>query len=118
MSNYQFIDLTYLEEMSGGDSATRKVLLQSLLDELDRGVPHLRQLYNAKKWKDLSAACHHMKSTLSFAGNDSMIRANQQLWQFAQRASGPTRQAEAALNFIEAHCRQAKKEIQDALRRS
>ena len=84
--------------------------------ELDQSVPKLRDLYRKQQWKNLANTCHHMKSTLSFAGNDAMIRANQQLWQLARQGRGPSSQAEAALNFIEAHSRQAKREIQLALK--
>ncbi len=116
MSNYQFINLSYLEEMSGGDHATKKTLLNMLYKELDQSVPKLRQLYQKGKWDELGKTCHHMKSTLSFAGNDAMIRANQQLWEMVTRKNYQPNQAEAAINFIEAHSRQSKREIKLALK--
>ena len=78
---YSFINLTYLDKMSGGDRETKKMLLKMLIEELQASVPYMQVMLNGKKWLRLKEASHKMKSTLAFVGNKKMLTSNQTIWQ-------------------------------------
>ena len=50
-----------------------------LFEEMPIELEKMQQLCTASEWKELSGACHKMKSTLSFVGNDTMTNTNKTL---------------------------------------
>lgn len=78
------LDLSYLETMSAGDPHTMKLLLENLLSELNNHKNTARRLCETEDWAELDRFCHHFKSTLSFSGDQALINANLQLWDYAK----------------------------------
>jgi len=78
-NTYQFINLEYLELMSDGDDAMKKVLLDMLLEELPQEVEKMKTLVDQSAWNDVSEVSHKMKSTLAYVGNDEMTVANKSI---------------------------------------
>ena len=79
MSNYQYIDLNYLEEMSYGDAELKATMLDMLFDELPAELSKMRAHTDAQEWPQLSSVSHKMKSTLSFIGCDPLTEANRNI---------------------------------------
>ncbi len=76
---FEYINLDYLDMMADGDNEMKKVMLGMLFEEMPLELEKMQQLCNDSKWQELSGACHKMKSTLSFVGNDTMTNTNKTL---------------------------------------
>ena len=79
MSNFQYINLDYLEEMSYGDAELKATMLDMLFEEMPTELTKMRQHTEAGEWAELSSVSHKMKSTLSFIGCDPMTEANRNI---------------------------------------
>jgi len=76
---FEYINLDYLDMMADGDNEMKKVMLGMLFEEMPVELEKMQELCAANSWQDLSGACHKMKSTLSFVGNDTMTNTNKTL---------------------------------------
>ncbi len=76
MKVYEYVNLDYLNMMADGDDEMKKVMLAMLFEEMPLELVKMTELCAAGEWTELSAACHKMKSTLSFVGNKDMTEAN------------------------------------------
>ncbi|MEZ4985356.1 MAG: hypothetical protein R2795_10025 [Saprospiraceae bacterium] len=103
-----------METMSGGDAMVMQQLLTTLAEELERDIPKARHLYAKGDWKKLEQYCHHLKSTLSYSGDKSLIDANLALWEIAKK--GGAGKADAILKTIETRGAFVMKELKQILR--
>lgn len=78
-SEYQYINLDYLNLMTDDDNDMKKVMLDMLFEELPQELEKMNQLFATESWEELKAVSHKMKSTLSFVGNDPMTEANKNI---------------------------------------
>ena len=76
---YQYIHLAYLDQMAGDDSETRGQLLHMLIEDMEHNLPEMKALLQKQEWQALQNLSHHLKSTLVFAGNAEMARANRSI---------------------------------------
>lgn len=109
------LDLSYLRQMSGGDEEMQRLLLEMLAAELDRDLPRLHQLAQAKNWSELAGFCHHLKSTLLFSGDKMLIHANSQLMEHARKDGQTGLLVEPCLTIIEKNGRQVLREVKRLL---
>jgi len=75
--SYQYISLEYLETITGGDIETGKTILNMLLNDLETLCPKLYQSTQANHWEEVEKIAHKLKSSLAFAGNDSLTTSNE-----------------------------------------
>ncbi|MFT5166104.1 MAG: HPt (histidine-containing phosphotransfer) domain-containing protein [Saprospiraceae bacterium] len=80
----KYINLEYMEMMSDGDEAMKKIMLEMLLEELPQEINKMVAICQEAKWSELSAVSHKLKSTLAFVGNDEMTAANKNIETFAK----------------------------------
>lgn len=75
------LDLTYLESVSGGDSAFIKEILQMFITHTLPDSALLKQQIEAGEWSKVSSTAHKMKSSISMLGdpelNERIIRLEQ-----------------------------------------
>ena len=76
---YQYIDLSYLEEMAFGDAELKKTMLDMLFEEVPVELDKMRALTEVQDWDKLSSVSHKMKSTVSFVGNPALTEANRSI---------------------------------------
>ncbi|MCB0589645.1 MAG: Hpt domain-containing protein [Phaeodactylibacter sp.] len=82
---HRYIQLDYLEKMAGGDPKTRREMLQMLAEELEKSGARLKTLREEQNQQELQWLCHHLKSTLSFVGNEQLAKTNKGLEQLLQQ---------------------------------
>ena len=83
-SNFQFIDLSYLDLMADGDDEMKQTMIEMLLEEIPEEMEKMKTLQEAGNWKELREVSHKMKSTLSFIGNSIMTEANKRIEDIAK----------------------------------
>lgn len=79
MSDFRYINLTYLETMSMGDPATKSELLKITIDELQLEIPKMMRLHEQADWEALKDTSHRMKNTLPFVGHPAMTLATEKI---------------------------------------
>ena len=114
-SNYEFIDLSYLNQVAGDDNNTRSTLLDLIAQELTETIPQLPGFYAAKAWSDIKNHVHRMKTTLAFAGNAEMSTANNQIWKALVAMEAPEA-IDSMIGALEANYWQVVQELRTELR--
>lgn len=74
---YRFIQLAYLDTISGDDRELRQTLLEMVQHEIQTAIPAMKQAFQLKNWEELQEVSHKLKSTLAFVGNTDLTAANQ-----------------------------------------
>ena len=87
-TNFQFIDLSYLDLMADGDDDMKQTMIEMLLDEVPTEMEKMTDLHQSEDWKELREVSHKMKSTLSFIGNSAMTEANKTVENIAKSQEG------------------------------
>ena len=87
-TNYQYVNLDYLNLMTDGDDDMKKVMIDMLFEELPQELTKMNELYAAGDLEELKAVSHQMKSTLAVIGNDQMTNANKTLEATLKDGSG------------------------------
>ncbi len=107
------IDLSYLHNMTGGDVAVTRQMLELLVGELTEAPARLQHALKKADWEDLEKQCHHLKSTLVYVGNQTLLDANVRLWKMGMARNGNLPQAEREVRLIQ----QESRVVLEALRR-
>lgn len=84
MTGCRVIDLKYVNRMSDGDSAIRKQMLDILVQQLIQELPKIKEAIQKGDCKVLEDKCHSLHSTLMYAGNDTLTKANRNLINMAR----------------------------------
>lgn len=87
-TNFQFINLDYLDLMSDGDEDMKQTMIEMLLEEIPEEMEKMQSLNEEGDWKELREVSHKLKSTLSFVGNKEMTAANQRIEDIAKVGEG------------------------------
>lgn len=85
---YQYIDLTYLELMTEGDTEMQGTILQMLMEELPVELSSLQAGAATADWVNMKNISHKLKSTLAFVGNAEVAGVNEQLEQSLKEGLG------------------------------
>ncbi len=83
-SPYNYIDLSYLESISGGDAETENTILQMLLTDMEQLCPMLRTHFEAKQMEELEKVSHKLKTSLAFSGNPEIMKSNDEVLELAR----------------------------------
>ena len=87
-SPFHYIDLSYLESISGGDAETEKTILQMLLLDMDQLCPLLRTHFEAPQMEELEKVAHKLKTSLAFSGNADIMESNDAVLEIARSQIG------------------------------
>ena len=68
VSNYEFIDLTYLKSISNGDKDFERTVTQQFLDKVPTHLQELKMAYENKDFKLLKLRAHDLKSSVAIMG--------------------------------------------------
>jgi len=90
-ADFQHINLTYLEQMTEGDRALERDMLNVLVKELQAEVPKMRGLQAAGRWRELAEVSHRLKTSLNYAGNAPLSKVNGDIEAIAAQGSGVER---------------------------
>jgi HPt (histidine-containing phosphotransfer) domain-containing protein len=113
---YQFLNLGYLELMSGGDQTDRRRLLEMLEKDLSEYPQLMQQSLEAEDWQKLERQAHYFKSTLPFTGYEALIQTQHSLYHNIKEASNLA-DLPKQLSQIEAFCEAVRTEVQEELKK-
>ena len=68
VSNYEFIDITYLKSISNGDKDFERTVTQQFLDKVPTHLQELKLAYDNKDFKLLKLRAHDLKSSVAIMG--------------------------------------------------
>lgn len=111
---YQFLNLDYLELMSGGDQTDRLRLLEMLEKDLSEYPRLMQQTLEAEDWQKLERQAHYFKSTLPFTGYEALIQTRHSVYQNVKDAINRA-ELPKQLSQVEAFCQAVRAEVQEEL---
>ncbi|NRB50938.1 MAG: hypothetical protein HRU41_24930 [Saprospiraceae bacterium] len=81
---YKYIDLSYLESISAGDTETEKTILRMLLTDIEQFCPLLRTHFETPQMEELEKVAHKLKTSLAFSGNSDIMKSNDEILESAR----------------------------------
>ena len=73
---YNYINLDYLDTMTGGDEEMKSEMLSMLIVEIPDELAKLQAATAASDWEEVFQISHKFKTTLSFIGNEDLVNTN------------------------------------------
>jgi HPt (histidine-containing phosphotransfer) domain-containing protein len=73
---YKYINLEYLDTMTGGDAEMKREMLSMLIAEIPDEMSKMQVATAAADWEEVFQISHKFKTTLSFIGNEEMTNTN------------------------------------------
>lgn len=75
-TTFQYINLDYLDTMTGGDAETMQEMLGMLIKEIPTEITKMLKAVLEKDWEEVFQISHKFKMTLAFIGHENMISLN------------------------------------------
>ncbi len=72
----KYINLEYLDTMTGGDDDMKREMLSMLIVEIPDEMAKMQAATAAADWEEVFQISHKFKTTLSFIGNEETIVTN------------------------------------------
>lgn len=69
---YEFLDLSNLKELSGGDPEFMTAILSRIYEKMPESIVELEELYQNQQFEDLKKASHSLKSASGYTGCEEM----------------------------------------------
>jgi HPt (histidine-containing phosphotransfer) domain-containing protein len=73
---FRYLNLEYLDTMTGGDAGMRQEMLDMLKAEIPDELSKMVVAANQSDWEEVFQLSHKLKTTLSFVGYAKMISLN------------------------------------------
>lgn len=67
------LDLSYLENMSGGDKSLMKEMIEIFKEQVPEFVTEMNSSLNNQDWKALASVAHKAKSSIAIIGLSDLI---------------------------------------------
>lgn len=67
-----YTDLTYLKEITGGESSIVTEMVEMFLDQIEEFKGNFNKFYNDKNWVDLGKEAHKAKSSVLIVGMEEL----------------------------------------------
>ena len=74
--SHQYINLDYLDTMTGGDAETMQQMLDMLIEEIPTELDKMQDAVVATDWNEVFQISHKLKMTLAFIGHEEMVSIN------------------------------------------
>jgi CheY-like chemotaxis protein len=71
---YQYIDLTYMQSVSGGDKSFEKIVSQQFIDNVPHHLQQLTTAYRNKDFTTVKLRAHDLKSSVAIMGLLSLLQ--------------------------------------------
>lgn len=75
MNTFTEADMTYLEDLSGGDATLIKEMIGLFLSQTPGYLERLAEHIDAGDWLNTQSMAHHIKPTLAYMGAEDMRQA-------------------------------------------
>lgn len=85
------INLAYLEEITGGDKAAMKMILQSFLDNSPKDIQKLKSAIASEDFPSTAQIAHKLKSNFQYIGDESSAKLLKQMQIFAETSKNAKR---------------------------
>ena len=79
MSAYQYIDLSYLEDLAMGSNDFKIEMLESFTRTTPESITKMLGCIENKDWKTLGGIAHKLKTSYSFMGMEDMVALSKEL---------------------------------------
>lgn len=79
MSDYQHIDMSYLNDLALGSNDFKIEMIESFTKTTPESIEKMKACVTENDWKTIGGAAHKLKTSYSFMGMDSMVTLSKEL---------------------------------------
>ena len=97
--NPQIVNLTYLEDMSGGNKEIMKEMINIFISQVSEFAEEMKDLNNNKKYFKLGNLAHKAKSSISIMGMESLAKELKEFELQAKEEKGIDKYEEFIIHF-------------------
>lgn len=108
------IDLTYLNEISGGDKEFIDEMIQTFLEETPKELVIMEQQLATTDWVELSKTAHKLKSSIKMFGMNELRDEVLHIEQSGKNSENLDTLGEQVVHFMD-HCREGMDELRKHL---
>ncbi len=109
------IDLTYLNELSGGNKEFEKSIMQQFIEQVPAELNLLQQAYDDKNWQQLKNTAHNLTTTVSFLGLSHRLSSDLEQLQKRNESFAPDEQIKTHIETVSSVCINAVEEARSFL---
>ncbi len=81
------IDLSYLENITGGDNEVMVEMIDLMLAETPKHIDKIKQSYKKENWRELRAESHKLKPMFLYVGLTALNEIAQDLEKYAKETT-------------------------------
>ena len=103
ISAYQYIDLTYMKDISKGNTGYEKKVTSQFIDSIPADLKGIQEAYQRQDFIKLNAIAHNMKTSVSIMGLLPLLKTQLDTVEFSAAESPAVSLAISELNLICKH---------------
>ncbi|MFC3161258.1 ATP-binding protein [Chryseobacterium arachidis] len=108
--SYQYIDLSYMQTISGGDTTFEKTVTQQFIDNIPQHLKELVLAYEDKDFSTVKLRAHDLKSSVAIMGLLPLLEEKLEFLEIISRQDQPSEEAlETVRNIITSSLSEAEK---------
>lgn len=107
---YQFIDLSYLKEVSGGDKEYEKSVTSQFIEAIPGDIHQLKKSWEEKQINQTRYIAHNMKTTISIMGLQYLLQTSLNVLEYEELSENSfTQHYEKIKSILESSLKEARK---------
>jgi HPt (histidine-containing phosphotransfer) domain-containing protein len=79
MGKYEYIDMSYLEELALGSNEFKAEMIESFLKSTPESITQMKEAISAANWKTVGRVAHKLKTSFSFVGMENMVQLSKEI---------------------------------------
>jgi HPt (histidine-containing phosphotransfer) domain-containing protein len=88
MSDYKYIDMTYLNDLAMGSNDFMIEMLESFTKTTPESIQTMKNSVGSEDWKIIGGLAHKLKTSYSFMGMDNMVTLSKTLQDLGLEGEG------------------------------
>lgn len=111
----QIVNLTYLEDMSGGSEEIIKEMISIFISQVSEFAEEMKDLYDKKEYFTLGNLAHKVKSSISIMGMESLAKEMKEFELLAKEEKDVDKY-EGFINHFKQSCNEAIDELKEIIK--
>ena len=79
MGKYEYIDMSYLEELALGSDDFKVEMIESFLKSTPDSITKMKEAIAEANWKMVGVVAHKLKTSFSFVGMENMVQLSREI---------------------------------------
>ena len=99
--NLEYVNLEYIESMSGGDETIIRELVDIFIEQVPEFIREMQKLYEKQDWTNLGMLAHKAKSSIAIMGMNDLAAMLKEFELNAKEAKSPEKYSGYIERFVD-----------------